>query len=90
MFATGYFIRETSVWRTDGCEVDRRGTYTLVSAIKREQMVKQLTAEGEMKRQTDGRTDRQVDGRKNTQPGGQMDGWTTDRPTHGKTGRQVG
>ena len=38
MFATGYFIRETSVWRTDGCEVDRRGTYTLVSAIKREQI----------------------------------------------------
>ena len=53
-------------------------------------MVKQLTVEGEMNRQTDGRTDRQVDGRKNTQPGGQMDGWTTDRPTHGKTGRQVG
>ena len=53
-------------------------------------MVKQLTAEGEMNRQTDGRTDRQVDGRKNRQPGGQMDGWMTDRPTHGKTGRQVG
>ena len=53
-------------------------------------IVKQLTAEEEMNRQTDGRTDRQVDGRKNTQPGGQMDGWMTDRPTHGKTGRQVG
>ena len=61
-------------------------------------MVKQLTAEGEMDRQTD----RQVDGQKNRQPdgqmdgwenrqsGGQIDGWATDRPTNRWKARQAG